>query len=426
MTKLRYLTRVPVGMLRYGLYVAELDRPWQEVPVKFQGFEIRSAEELDILRQHCDFVYVEDERSKAEAYAALEAEIRQPQTEGQAQPGEADISAVLGQERYPDKRRFAQRLQAAVTSRLRARAYLERLLQEARLGRSLDSEQARAVVEDLASQVSSNASAMMWLTHLKKKNETISTHSLNVGVLSLAFGMYLGLRGEHLHNVGIGALLHDIGKLNQPAELLAKTGSLSAAERELVSRHPQDGYELIRQSGGVPPEALDIIRMHHERLDGTGFPQGLHGGDIPLHARIVALVNRYDAFTTDRPERAARPADEVLQELYNDRGQSYGAALVQDFIHCVGIFPLGSLVELDNGALGIVMGSSPESRLKPTVLLVRTPEGQHYGKRLLLNLAAEPEDQEGRPARHIRRVVNPADYAVDVPATVAFEFGIYW
>jgi hypothetical protein len=121
-----------------------------------------------------------------------------------------------------------------------------------------------------------------------------------------------------------------------------------------------------------------------------------------------------------------RPADEVLQELYNARAESFGAELVQDFIHCIGIFPIGSLVELNNGALGVVLDSHSDNRLKPTVLLVRTPSGQHYEKRLLLNLAAEPGAEEGLAAHYIRRAVDPAAYGIDVATIVAFEFGVQW
>jgi len=423
MTEVHYLTRVPVALLRHGLYVAEPDRPWNEVPVMFQGFVIDNDEDLRILREHCSFVYVEEARSRDPAYSDLQADLEGPETEGNADPGQTDISAAVGSVRHPDKGRFAKRVRAAAATRSEAIDFLHQSWEDARLGRTVRTQQARRVVENMTAQVSSNASASMWLTNLKKKDEYTSAHSVNVCVLTLAFGMYLGLRGTQLANLGLGALLHDVGKVNQPPEILRKQAPLNVQDWEIVRCHPDEGVEILRQNKDIPEEVLDIVRMHHERIDGKGFPRGLTGVEIPDHVRIVALVNLYDSLTTDRPYRAGRPADEVLQDLYNESERTLGAKLVQEFIHCVGIFPVGSLVELDNGALGVVVGSSPESRLRPTVLLVQTPDGQAYDKRLLLNLAAEPE-VNGPTARHIRRVVNPAGYDVDVPAIVAFEFGL--
>lgn len=423
MTEVRYLTRVPVALLRHGLYVAEPDRPWNEVPVMFQGFVIDNDEDLKVLREYCSFVYVEEARSRDAAYSDLEANLQGPETEGNADPGQTDISAAIGTERHPDKDRFARRVRAAARTRSEAIDFLHQSWEDARMGRSVRTQQARRVVENMAAQVSSNASASMWLTNLKKKDEYTSAHSVNVCVLTLAFGMYLGLRGTQLQNLGLGALLHDVGKVNQPPQILHKQAPLNAQDWEIVQRHPDEGAEILSKNKDVPSEVLEIARMHHERIDGKGFPRGLTDVEIPDHVRIVALVNLYDSLTTDRPYRPGRPADEVLQDLYNESERTVGAKLVQEFIHCVGIFPVGSLVELDNGALGVVVGSSPESRLRPTVLLVQTPDGQAYDKRLLLNLAAEPE-VKGPSARYIRHVVNPARYDIDVPAIVAFEFGL--
>lgn len=423
MLDVRYLTRVPVAMLRHDLYVAEADRPWDEIPVMFQGFLIRTDEELKVLRAYCSFVYVEEARSRDGVFATLQQDLRSGGVSDHQSPGQQDISAAIGRQRHPDKSRLRERLASAADSRSAAGVFLSSAWDDARLGRSLNSRQAGAVVDDLVSQVSGNTSASLWLTNLARKDDYSTAHSINVCVITLVFGMEQGLRGRRLENLGLGALLHDIGKVDQPNERLNRAGSLNRAEWQVMMRHADDGAEKVAAAGNIPGEVLDIIRMHHERIDGTGYPRGLRDEQVPETVRLVGLVNRYDSLTSDRPYRPGRPADEVLQELYNDSESAYGAELVQAFIHCIGIFPIGSLVELDNGALGVIVGSSPENRLKPTVLLVRTPSGDDYQKRLLVNLAADPEPA-GPSSQHIKRVVNPARYGIDVAGIVAFEFGV--
>jgi hypothetical protein len=136
------------------------------------------------------------------------------------------------------------------------------------------------------------------------------------------------------------------------------------------------------------------------------------------------LANAYDSLTSERPYRAAMAADKALQQLYNGAGGTFGDRLVQEFIRCVGIYPAGSLVELDNGAAGVVLGSRPDARIQPTVLLVRTPDGEYYRKRVVLNLAAEAGSEGPAPARHIRRALNPSEEDIDVAGIVAIEFGL--
>ena len=418
MSESRNLTRVPVDMLREGLYVAEPDCPWHEVPVMFQGFVLRTAQDIKVFQKHCSYVYVAPERSIKDAYAALASELAGLSGFGEsAQAG--DVGVAMAAERHPAKRGYAERAQAAAVDHREAVEYVERALADVRLGRALRWQEARPLVQSLTEQLANNSAAVLWLTKLKHKDMQSSAHAVNVCVFSMLFGMYLGLPEEQLQNIGLGALLHDIGKAKLPPEILGKAGVLDRDEWAVVKRHPEEGVELVFDDRELPREVREIIMMHHERIDGQGYPWGLGAKNLPDHVRIVSLANTYDSHTSER-------ADQVLQEMYNSREQTVGAELVQAFIHCLGIFPIGTLVELNNGALGVVIDSDADSRLKPTVLLVRTPDGQPYTKRLLLNLAAVPDARPGQTTQFIRRAVNPANYDVDVAAIIAFEFGIDW
>lgn len=426
MISVSHLRQVAVTDLCYGLYVAEPDRPWTEIPLMFQGFRIADDEELEVLRSYCHHVYIDPARSTAAALRALDDPGTAAEQDARLaeQRPELDTADAFSAHRQPDTSRFSKLLRRAWESHSQTRRFVEAVFRGPDQGEIPDESTGRAVVADMLQTVTRNPGAALWLSNLDDRDAETSVHSVNVCILALSFGAHLGLDREELEHIGLGALLHDIGKICTPRALLEKPEPLTAAEWGVLQRHPQDGYEILVEKGDFAPAVLAIVRQHHERLDGSGYPAGLSGVQIPLHVRVVALANAYDALTSDRVYRAALPADQALQRLYNGAEQSFGARLVQEFIRCVGIYPPGCLVELDNGAVGIVIGSRPDARIQPTVLLVRTPGGEFYQKRVVLNLAAEAAADAATPARHIRRSLSPADEEIDVAGIVAIEFGV--
>jgi len=430
---------IPVEALHLGLYVSDLDRPWVETPFLFQGFELQAEEDLATLREQCRHVYVDVQRSRSDAVAAMrqmlarnseQAVPARPRAENDAEPsarGQRRKPAkpnAFGDARYPDAERFVPLIEKADESRREARRLVDSAMSDSRLGRMVDVQGAREYIEDLVHMVSEDASAALWLTNLKDRDEYTSIHCVNVCVFALTLGRHMGLDTEALKRLGVGALLHDVGKTMTPDEVLNKPGPLTADEFEIVKRHPEDGYRIIRDSGSISREALEVIRYHHERISGQGYPAGLQGDELPLHVLIAGLVDSYDAMTSDRTYQRGSPPDRVLQGMYNKAPDMFGLDLVQEFIRCVGIFPVGSLVELDNGALGVVVASRPEARLQPTIVLVRGPAGESYDERTLLNLAARASRGERAAANRIRRAVEPGSAGVDVKRIVAEEFGL--
>lgn len=260
-----------------------------------------------------------------------------------------------------------------------------------------DAREGRVAVADLLQTVMGNRGAAVWLSNLDERDALTSVHSINVCILALTFGAHLGPGREALEQIGLGALLHDTGKLFMPPAIRDKADALTDAEWDTARRHPQDGYDILVEKGDFAPAVLDIVRLHHERLNGGGYPYGRAGVELPLPVRVVALANTYDALTSECVYRTLMPADKAVQRLYNGADGTFGGRLVQEFIRCVGIYPAGSLVELDNRAVGVVLGSRPDARIQPTALLVRTPDGEHYRKRVVLNLAAEAEDEGPAP-----------------------------
>lgn len=425
--------KLPVACLRPGLYVAALDRPWLDTPFLFQGFAIRETGEVRTLGRYCDFVYIDagqsdpDELEAARREAEREAatmdkptatpkRAARPERRSEASPPEAD-----DQERFPTETRFRESVSAAKAGRDQARQAVDRLMADLRFGKSVDTKVARTAVAELVNRVSADASAALWLTSLKDRDEYTSIHCVNVCVLALAFGLHLGLDRNELVNLGTGALLHDVGKTRTPEAILNKPGPLDEREFEIMKRHAEDGYRLLAAGRGTAREVLDIVRLHHERLPGTGYPFGLKGDDIPLAVRIVAVVDTYDAMTSDRAYRDALSADDALNQLYRYEYEAFGTDLIEAFIRCLGIFPVGSVVELDNGAIGVVVKTRPDARLRPTLRMVRTPDGQTYEKRLLVNLAEASPADEYNPASRIARALTPARANIDLAPIVMAE-----
>ena len=432
---------VPVELLCTGLYVVKLDRPWIETPFLFQGFRIGGDEDLQVLREYCRRVYIDVRRSERRALETLKAAVAQRKRRQKPGAAKAEVAGarlamptaraleksagvLFGDAIMPDRKRFGALVQAAVVARQQATEAVADALQKARMGRSLDVVATRQAVERMAELVTTDPSASLWLNQLREHSDREARHAVNTCVLALAFGVHLGMSGRDLRRLGTGALLHDIGKTRIPPRLLDKAGPLTDQEWDLVKRHPEEGYELLAATGHVDREVLDMVRLHHERWRGQGYPYGMLGETIPQNALIIGMINSYDAMTHDRPYRSAVTPETALQTLYSDAAHTFGVELVQALIRCLGIFPVGSVVELDNGAQGVVVGSRPGGGIWPTVLLVRNPDGEPYRKRVLLNLMAEAQQRRGGNARRVRRAVESGESGIDVSAIVAQEFGL--
>jgi len=428
---------IPVEALCKGLYVAELDCPWTDTPFLFQGFELTEEPDLTILRQYCRRVSVDRQRSRDDALAQMAQRIEQqggpnaargaetPPAEPAAAWAQAhpDASETFGQERKPDGAVFRQRLIALRERRDEAARLVERALDDVRLGAMVNTEETRDMIDSMIESVARDARAALWLTSLKEASQYTTQHSAHVCVMTLAFGMYLGIERQALMRMALGALLHDVGKIHVPEQILDKPGPLTLEEFERVKRHPVDGFEAISASGGVPPEALQVIRLHHERLTGTGYPEGLAGDRVPRHVLIVGLADTYDAMTSDRPYRKGMEPDRVLQTIHNEMAAEFGNDLVQAFLRCMGVFPEGSLVQLDNGAVGIVLSTRAEARLQPVVMMVQDPDGRTYNQRRIINLAVSSNNPDDPAApRRIARAVPPSACNFNVENVLAEEF----
>jgi len=404
------LRKIPVDQLTQGMYVSELDRPWLDTPFLFQGFFIRSDAELEQLRSSCDYVYVDPLRVAQDMPTATR---RRPPATREAPVGH--LSA--GERRYPRQIPLERELKSARAVRQRARSFIDTVFEDVRSGRRPDLTEVRQVVSGMVESIVRNPDAQMCLAQLKHRDEYTAQHSVNVCVLTVAFGRHLGVALPELNLLGMGALLHDIGKLRTPLEILNKPARLTADEFAVMREHPVHGRNILEAIPGMPAEVVDVAFAHHERLHGHGYPRGLVGNELSSWSKIVAIVDVYDAITSDRAYHDGLPATQALTKMYAWRERDFDPELMEQFIQCIGIYPIGALVELTSGEVGVVLSINPRLRLRPKVMLSRDAQGRPYFPARIVDLAEFVDRDDGPYA--IQRVLEPGACGIDAGEQIA-------
>jgi HD-GYP domain-containing protein (c-di-GMP phosphodiesterase class II) len=408
-------TKVFVEDIQLGMYVSQLDRPWVETPFLFQGFYINSPREIEQLGQYCEYVYIDEEQSRTtvspkRVLAAPATKLVEPESVQRL-----NTPRDLGD--------FRQQLNTAIKVHENTKLFITRVMHDIRLGKNVDIKQAKQLVSELAENVVKNPTALLWLTQLKNKDEYTSLHSLNVCVLSLFFGRSLNLPEEQLHTLGLGALLHDVGKLKVPTEVLNKPGRLSTEEFGVMKQHTVFGYELMKNRGELSNNALDIIIQHHERLDGSGYPYNLGHGQISHFSKLVSIVDVYDAITSKRVYHEETTPFNALNDIYKHREKEFDANLVEQFIKCLGIYPIGSLVELNTGQVGVVVFFSEKSHLSPTIMLILDEQKTPYHQFRYVNLGSTVWEKHNQKPE-IKRIADPAEFGLDL-ADIIFKESLH-
>ena len=321
---------------------------------------------------------------------------------GQAQPGEDGAAA----ERDRARKMFRQALHGTRAAVLRT----------ARTGRPAI-RRVKRVVHPIVDSIMKNEYSIVGLTAIKSHDEYTYAHSVNVSILSIAIGQTLGLSRATLANLGVGALLHDIGKIAVPAEVLGKPGQLDAAEWDLMRRHPLEGSKLIMRMPGLQGlmlDALGIALYHHVRCDGGGYPAMVRSGPPPSLARIVAVADCYDAMTTHRAYRV-RPLTgyEALRTLLAQDPQAFDPAVLWALVQTVGLFPAGTLLQTESGHTVLSLNNDREDLRRPHCRVVAYPDGTHA-------LEGRPEMWEPMP-RHetVARVVPPEEFEAEIDRLLA-------
>jgi HD-GYP domain-containing protein (c-di-GMP phosphodiesterase class II) len=253
----------------------------------------------------------------------------------------------------------------------------------------------------------------IWLVRLKQEDRYTYQHPLGAAIWAVALGRQLGLPKTDLRTLAIGGLLFDIGKLGVDPELLQTTRQLSDAEFQQVRNHVKLGVEMIQGSTLMNTDVIDMITYHHERHDGSGYPKGLRGDDIPVFARIAAIVDCYDAITSHRGYASAIAPSTAIKMLYEWKDIDFQGELVEEFIQAVGVYPAGTLVELSNREVGVVMAAYRESRLRPRLLVLLDADKKPLDQPRTLDLKHVTKAPDGSPLE-IRSSLEPGAHDIDM------------
>ena len=390
--------------LQIGMYVSRLDRDWNGTPFPLQGILVHSREDIDQIGRYARRGWVDLEKSTGPATLHLHALSPKPRATRQAAP-EAGSEPTL----FDDEIRTSARLIDQLSER--TSGFLGKL----RRGEAVSQDEVEQVVEPVVRSLTRNPDAYFWLESLRSRHHYTYTHAVNCCALAAAFGRHLGFDDEEVKSLATGALLLDIGMGAVPPDMINHEGPLDEVGRAFVERHVNEGVERLRQSGLDDPIILEMVRNHHEHVDGSGYPDGKMNSNIPLPGRIAGLVDAYDAMTSERPYRPALSRADALQQLVKQRDGKRDAGLVEQFVRCMGVYPVGTLVELNTGEVGVVMSQNPSQRLRPRVMMLTNANKQLRAHFIPVNLM----DTEAQPALanvHITRSLAPGSYGLDPAA----------
>jgi len=386
--------QLDVNQLSLGMYIAELDCPWSESPFLFQGFILESQDDLEMVRECCNFVIVE---VSEEEWLEIQPNKKTKQVK---------------RTRYAEKQNIASELSDANRTYQAAKSHIKLLFSSVQLGQALSTEETHGVVSECVNKVMQNPNALLWLTRLKNTDDYTAEHSINVSLLAIALGRHMEMERWELENLGICALLHDIGKLNVADEILNKPSPLTAAEFSEMAKHTIYAKKLLMERSDIYPGAVDVAYNHHERLDGKGYPRGIDASKISLFTRIVTIVDAYDAMTSDRCYKKGLSSLDALRIINKHKGTQFDADAAQKFIAMIGLYPPGYLMEMKNGEVGIILSHDKGYQLRPKVIMVldknKDPQPEN-----IINLSQNPEDSEGNKYQ-AKGVFRSGAFGIDV------------
>ena len=356
------IKKIEVKQLKPGVFVHDFNCGWLHHPFLHNRVKIETEEEIEkIVKHQIRELYIDTDQGLDVDDGPTKPEVDQ---EIQTEINKLDGLNVK------DGARVSLREEIVRAKKLlnEAKKKTKQLMDDVKLGKQLDMQQVESIVDKMTESVLNNSDALVSLARIKNKDEYTYQHSLAVSALCISFGEHLRLDDKKIKAIGIGGLVHDIGKVRVPTEILNKPGPLTEEEFEIMKEHVKHGDCILRQTTtNIDEDSICVTAHHHERLDGTGYPEGLKGDEISIFGQMSAIVDIYDALTSERCYKNPMPPTDALRKLFEWSSGYLNKDLVERFIAHLGIYPIGSVVRLRSGIIGVVIDHGEKSLLYPVV-----------------------------------------------------------
>lgn len=356
--------------LTVGMYVHDLNCSWMEHGFLQSRLLIRTAADLERVRAlDVEELFIDtDKGTDVPEQSAMTPQAGDPAQAKTRLPAPASTKPV----KLADERTNAKRIHQEAVGVVRD------LMDDVRLGRQVDLARADPVITGMVDSIFRNQDALLGLTRIRHMDRYTFEHSVNVSVLMVSFARSLEFERSVIHDIGLGALLHDIGKILVPSEILNKPGRLTDQEFVVMRGHVVHSRDILARAPNIPEASLAVAAEHHERMDGSGYPEGKAGPEISIYGQMASIVDVYDAITADRVYHKGMPPHQALGKLMEWSGHHFDPQLVQKFVRCLGIYPIGTVVRLSSGRLGVVMESSRSGLFSPVVRVFMDAKQRRY------------------------------------------------
>lgn len=414
----QHTKRISIDDLVIGMYIVGLDTPWLQSPFLFHRRRIRRSEDIARLKAYgVQQVTIDPTRGLdlvTTPSLPPAGPLTTPPLTQEPEPPATPIAAAPQTPQQPGLPVPDLALVRAVHTE--AMTAVQSLFEGAKTGTPLNIGAAQDVVHSLLETVLSHRAMLVGLIHMRQFEANLYAHSINVCILALMLGACQELEQETLACLGMGALLHDVGQVYLPLNLVRKPRPYTVHEQRLMQTHPRLGARMLAQDSHVHADVCRIVAEHHERDNGSGYPQSLSGAGLLPLSQMVAIADVYETMLTHRQGRPPLLPAQAIKELYkHGRTQELDLGLVEQMVHWLGIYPIGSFVELDTGERGIIIAENPAHALRPVVHILCDPTRQLYAVPMTVNLDAP---DAATPPRTIVRVLDPVAEGFDIAAYV--------
>ena len=356
------LKRIRVEQLQLGMYVHEFCGSWFNHPFLCEAFLLDNEKKLhDIQSSSIAEVWIDSDKGLdcggGKSKKMLDSEV------------DGILARANLSNKMPRHVDIAQEAEAAVKVCSESQKAVASMFHEVRMGKSMDARDVLPVVEEITTSVLRNSGALISLARLKDKDNYTYMHSVSAYALMAALARTLEMNAEQIRNAALAGLTHDIGKTKTPLDILNKPGKLTETEFEVIKNHPADGYRILQEGSGISDIALIVSLQHHEKLDGSGYPNQLTHEQIGPYAKMSAVCDVYDAITSDRPYKQGWEPAEAIRKMAEWSHRYFDQRIFHAFVKTIGIYPVGTLVKLESDHLGVVLEQTNYSLLTPILMV---------------------------------------------------------